>query len=192
MRRLRSSLNALFVVAVAAAAGCEAKMYPVSGVVKVDGVPFANGSVNLVPVGPGRPAYGGTDANGRFMLETGNTPGAPKGTYKLVLQKYERSADVAAPIQVRVVMGKMAEVDATQKPIGVMETLGVNSFAYLRAFLVEKYHCLAGGAFRFSVNHLGIISLKQEIDLGPIGAVLKALAAGKGTAEEPFELLVVD
>jgi Myb-like DNA-binding domain len=110
----------------------------------------------------------------------------------LVLQKYERSADVAAPIQVRVLMGKMSEVDATNEPIGVLETTGVNSFAFLRAFLVEKYQCLAGCAFRFSVNHLGIISQKQEIDLGPIGAVLKALATGKGTTEEPFELLVVD
>jgi Myb-like DNA-binding domain len=111
----------------------------------------------------------------------------------LVLQKYERSShDIAAPIQVRVLVGKMAEVDAAHQPIGVLETLGVNSFAFLRAFLVEKYRCLAGSAFRFSVNHLGIISLKQEIDLGPIGAVLKALATGKGTAEEPFELLVVD
>lgn len=110
----------------------------------------------------------------------------------MVLQKYEQASDVAAPIQVRVLVGKMAEVDATHQPIGVLETVGVNSFAYLRAFLVEKYQCLAGSAFRFSVNHLGIISLKQEIDLGPIGAVLKALATGKGTAEEPFELLVVD
>jgi hypothetical protein len=70
-------------------------MYPITGVVMVDGVPFANGSVNFIPVGPGRPAYGGTDAEGRFTLETGTSPGAPKGTYKLVLQKYQTAGSQA-------------------------------------------------------------------------------------------------
>jgi len=94
MKKLRSYLNGLLAaLCVAALAGCETKMYPISGRVKVGGAPFANGSVNFVPVGPGRPAYGGTDANGRFTLDTGNSPGAPKGTYKLVLQKFETTAD---------------------------------------------------------------------------------------------------
>jgi hypothetical protein len=96
MRKLRPSHNALLAASlVAMMAGCENKMYPISGIVKVDGVPFANGSVNFIPVGPGRPAYGGTDTNGRFTLDTGNTPGAPKGTYKLVLQRYETAAGSA-------------------------------------------------------------------------------------------------
>ena len=92
MARPQSCRNlAILSVALCFAAGCETKYYSISGTVKVDGKPFANGSINLIPVGEGRPAYGGTDADGRFNLDTGNTKGAPKGTYKLVLQKFETS-----------------------------------------------------------------------------------------------------
>jgi hypothetical protein len=108
-----------------------------------------------------------------------------------ILKKYESSTDISGTIQLRILKGNMADDDSALKPLGILETCGVNSFAYLRAFLTTKFQCLSGLDFRFSVNHLGILSVKQEIDLGPIGAVMKALATGEGTEASPFDLLVV-
>lgn len=67
--------------------GCGDKLYPVSGVVKIDGKPFENGSVTIVPVQGGPPGFGGTDKDGNFTLETGNKSGVRAGTYKVALQK---------------------------------------------------------------------------------------------------------
>jgi hypothetical protein len=61
----------------------------VEGNVTIDGKPFTNGAVTLIPTEGGAPSYGGTDAQGHYSLETGNKAGVKPGTYKVVLQKFE-------------------------------------------------------------------------------------------------------
>jgi hypothetical protein len=65
----------------AAMLGCSggAKYAPVSGVVKLDGVPYPNAVVSFQPIGtpenpnPGRGSSAYTDENGRFVLQCDNT-----------------------------------------------------------------------------------------------------------------------
>lgn len=68
--------------------GCAERYYPVSGVVTMDNAPFANGSITLIPEKGGAPAFGGTDAQGHFTLETGNKQGVRAGGYKVTLQRF--------------------------------------------------------------------------------------------------------
>lgn len=67
--------------------GCNTSgLTPVEGVVKLDGVPLANASIQFIPQGAGRDATAGTDANGEFAMST-NEPrdGVMPGTYKVVV-----------------------------------------------------------------------------------------------------------
>lgn len=68
--------------------GCGERFHPVSGTVTVDGKPFDNGSITIVPSKGGSPAYGGTNEQGEFTLETNNKAGVRPGTYKVTLQKF--------------------------------------------------------------------------------------------------------
>ncbi|MGL6074628.1 MAG: hypothetical protein ACRC8S_10750 [Fimbriiglobus sp.] len=78
-------------VVVASLSGCSERLYPVSGIVTLDGKPFTNGSITLVPAS-GPPAFGGTDAEGRFTLETTNLSGVRAGVYKVSLNKFSTPA----------------------------------------------------------------------------------------------------
>jgi hypothetical protein len=75
-------------------AGCGGRNtpVPVSGVVTLDGKPLEGANVYFYAVGDakdGRPAYGVTDANGRFDLSTlGDRDGALPRQYKVVIHKY--------------------------------------------------------------------------------------------------------
>lgn len=66
-------------VLLAAIIGCGGTTYvPVSGVVKLNGVPYPNAVVSFQPLGtgdnptPGRGSSAYTDANGRFVLKSDN------------------------------------------------------------------------------------------------------------------------
>jgi hypothetical protein len=89
-----SSLKFLVSVCVCALlvlpAGCGPKgpaMVPVSGVVKLDGVPVGAGAgVTFIPVGAGRPATGETDKDGKFTLTTEKAnDGALEGEYSVAV-----------------------------------------------------------------------------------------------------------
>lgn len=65
-----SSVACLFLVLVGCGDG-RGKRVPVAGVVKIDGVPVAHGSVTFFPVNPGeksRPGGASLDENGRFQV----------------------------------------------------------------------------------------------------------------------------
>lgn len=67
--------------------GCNTSgLSPVEGVLKLDGVPLANASIQFIPQGTGRDATAGTNANGEFVMST-NQPrdGVMAGTYKVVI-----------------------------------------------------------------------------------------------------------
>jgi hypothetical protein len=74
-------------VVLLALAGCGETYHSVSGSVTLDGKPFENGSITLVPVAGGSPAFGATDAKGQFTLETGNRSGVRPGEYTVVLAR---------------------------------------------------------------------------------------------------------
>ncbi len=95
MRRARALAVATLGLLLGAAAGCgeSSKYVPVSGVVKLNGKPYANAVVLFQPVGgkdninPGRGSAGITDDNGRFTLKTddGHT-GAVIGTHQVTIR----------------------------------------------------------------------------------------------------------
>lgn len=92
----RVALTFALAAALVAAAGCGGdgpKYVPVSGVVKVDGQPYANAVVSFQPVGgkenatPGRGSSALTDANGRYsLLVDDGTTGAAVGRHKVRIQ----------------------------------------------------------------------------------------------------------
>jgi hypothetical protein len=58
------------------------------GIVTLDGEPVAGASVMLVPLEPGRPVAGASDAGGRLVFSTyGFNDGVPPGRYKAVVSK---------------------------------------------------------------------------------------------------------
>ncbi len=63
---------------------------PVTGTVTLDGKPIAGATVMLQPQGPGKPAVGVTDDQGRFSLYTFEPgDGALPGTYLVTVRKVE-------------------------------------------------------------------------------------------------------
>jgi len=78
------------------AVGCgdDLQVVPASGVIKVDGKPFAGARINTQPVAvdiknpnPGPGSFGTTDQDGRYTLElaTHPEPGAVVGTHRVTI-----------------------------------------------------------------------------------------------------------
>lgn len=88
VRLLHCLKNLLVLVPCIAFLGCAEKFHSVSGIVTIDGKPLDNGSITIVPASGGSPAYGGTNDQGEFSLETNNKSGVRAGTYKVTLQKF--------------------------------------------------------------------------------------------------------
>jgi hypothetical protein len=83
-------VNAFVVLGLLAfASGCGPKgpeMVPVTGIVKLDGVPVAGAGVTFMPISGGRPATGQTDPNGKFTLTTEKADdGALEGEYAIAV-----------------------------------------------------------------------------------------------------------
>ena len=81
----------LYVLLLTGAAGCGGgpKLFPVSGLVTLDGQPLADAGVLFVPVDKGPAASGTTDAAGKFRLTTTNRSGAIAGHYGVAISKQE-------------------------------------------------------------------------------------------------------
>jgi hypothetical protein len=89
MTRLSSFALLLLVTLV----GCsDAKFVPVSGIVKIDGVPYSKAVVTFQPISvandpnPGRGSSSYTDENGRYTLECGTIKGALIGKHRVRIQ----------------------------------------------------------------------------------------------------------
>lgn len=104
LQLLRFAMHRFLFTALFLLAGCgqtEFKVVPVSGVVKLDGQPLANGVVAFQPIGsktqenpgPGSTAY--TDATGKFSLATPDDgPGAVVGNHRVqIWTKMDSSSD---------------------------------------------------------------------------------------------------
>jgi hypothetical protein len=99
-----SLLIALF-TAVALISGCgdgTIRTFNVTGTITFDGEPLSNASVTFTPVDEGNQAYGLTDANGRYVLQTrfgrpgaGTTPG--NYAVHIVRQKDTQGRDPDSP-----------------------------------------------------------------------------------------------
>lgn len=73
------------------AAGCrnDSGTVPVAGVLKLDGQPLKEASIQFVPQGSGRDATATTDANGKFTMSTYEPrDGAIPGSYKVVITPF--------------------------------------------------------------------------------------------------------
>jgi len=78
-------------VLLAALIGCSGsgQFVPVSGIVKLDGVPYPDAVVSFQPIGskdnpnPGRGSSAYTDANGRFVLKSDDHDGAIAGKHRV-------------------------------------------------------------------------------------------------------------
>lgn len=88
VKQLHCHKNLMVLVPFIAFLGCAEKFHSVSGIVTIDGKPLDNGSITIVPASGGSPAYGGTNEQGEFSLETNNKSGVHAGTYKVTLQKF--------------------------------------------------------------------------------------------------------
>ena len=98
-RRPRNSVSpaclGLVALALGASAGCsgsDAKLAPVTGVVRLDGKPLASGLVTSWPAG-GRSASGWIQSDGTFKLGTfGEGDGASIGTHRLTVTGASQTA----------------------------------------------------------------------------------------------------
>jgi len=67
--------------------GCGPRLNPVKGVVTLDGTPVEGAVVSFISEDRKQAYNGRSDANGNFELFTDEKPGAPAGTYKVVVTK---------------------------------------------------------------------------------------------------------
>jgi hypothetical protein len=87
MFRVRVTVAAALVALCAGCSGGGPQYVPVSGVVTLDGKPYAHAVVSFQPVGtkenpnPGRGSSAYTDENGRFVLKCDDKDGAVVGTH---------------------------------------------------------------------------------------------------------------
>jgi len=93
MRKFRVVVVAAGLLAAVAGCSSKGKFVPVTGVVTLDGQPYANALVSFMPVGgednpyPGRVSCGVTDDRGRFTLKTDQgVSGAVVGKHRVHIQ----------------------------------------------------------------------------------------------------------
>jgi len=78
--------------------GCGSTLVPVVGRVTFDGQPLEGATVTLIPEdSAGTPAFGFTDAAGRFQAHTNNDTGMRPGKYFVVVTKDEPAGPSAGP-----------------------------------------------------------------------------------------------
>lgn len=87
-RLARCVLSGLMIALVG---GCgKPALVPVEGRVTLDDKPLGGAAITFMPLTAGlQPATAGSDADGRFRLETRQAPGTMPGLYKVVVSKYE-------------------------------------------------------------------------------------------------------
>jgi hypothetical protein len=78
---------ALFLVVAICLTGCGPSLRQVKGVVTLDGNPVEGATVSFISEDKKTVCDGHTDASGNFELTTGGKPGAPAGTYKVIVVK---------------------------------------------------------------------------------------------------------
>jgi hypothetical protein len=106
----RSWLAAVAILLAASATGCFGpNAASVSGTVTLDGQALATANVSFYPDGGsgGAPAYGQSDANGRYSLSTGSDTGLAPGKYVAVVvatkeppQPYDATGSEIPPIPI--------------------------------------------------------------------------------------------
>jgi hypothetical protein len=96
------------------------------------------------------------------------------------------------PLFVRIFMTKMTDEEAA-KDMGVIEIPREGSFAATRMLLLQLQQLrLTNNEWKFSLPEYGIITAKQEVDLGSVHDTFLRLGMGKGTKDDPAELAIVE
>jgi hypothetical protein len=98
-------LFALGLLGAIATCGCHtsSNVAPVSGTVTLDGAPLERASVMFLPVAGGRPSYGVTNAQGRYVLEYSATElGAEVGKCTVTISTASEGDDGSPAVKERV------------------------------------------------------------------------------------------
>ncbi len=95
-------LCSLFLMAGCSGGGDEAEvsLLPVSGTIMADGQPLADVAITFAPDGDqiGKPAYGRTDASGKYELAfSDGRMGCPPGSYRVIISKFAQPDGSAFP-----------------------------------------------------------------------------------------------
>jgi hypothetical protein len=93
------------------------------------------------------------------------------------------------PAFVRIFKTKMSDEDVREE-LGVLEIPQDSCFATTRATLFQRFGL--DSTWKFSLPEFGIITAKQELDLGRMCPLMKRLGLGLGTKAQPVELSVVE
>jgi hypothetical protein len=137
---------------------------PAKAVVTLDDTPVAGASVTLVPIKPGRPAMGTSDADGVVAFSTyGSRDGAPAGTYKAVVVKMVPTKKAVARLK-KLHIRKPAEGDDGVE--GMMETQD------------DDYENLLPAKYA----SIGTTDLAMTIDWTTREIALRLVSAGPGRA----------
>jgi hypothetical protein len=107
-RMFARAARVLAILFAAAATGCSPNAASVSGTITLDGQALAAANVSFHPDGgSGAPAYGQSDANGRYSLSTGSDAGLAPGKYVAVVvatkeppQPYDATGSEVPPIPI--------------------------------------------------------------------------------------------
>jgi hypothetical protein len=91
---LRRAVAASLVLAtvMVTGSGCGPSYVKAEGVVKLDGEPIEGATVTFMSEDGAKVSVGVTDAAGKFVLNTGDKPGAAAGTYKVTIVKTPKIA----------------------------------------------------------------------------------------------------
>lgn len=120
---------------------------------------------------------------------------ADKSTVKTIVSQLNASShsgmeDTTTPTFVRVIKTKMSD-ESVRDELGVIEVPPDHCFATTRTHLFQRFG-LDNNKWKFTLPEFGIITAKQEIDLGCMNPILKHLKMGRGTRVEPAELVIVE
>ncbi|GKZ00840.1 hypothetical protein MPSEU_001035700 [Mayamaea pseudoterrestris] len=90
---------------------------------------------------------------------------------------------------VRIFKTKMSDEDVREE-LGVIEIPQDSCFATTRATLFQRFGL--DSTWKFTLPQFGIITAKQELDLGRMCPLMNTLGLGLGTKSQPVELSVVE
>jgi hypothetical protein len=86
-------LLATLLVPVAGGCGDKKHHIPTAGTITLDGQPVGDAAIVFIPETRGdEPPRGRSKDDGAFSLDTGKAKGAPPGTYKVVVDKFDFSS----------------------------------------------------------------------------------------------------
>ena len=136
----------------------------------------------------------GEPMSDRSELVIGEINNKTGGIVKEMVDKLNNESAIAksaneTPAFVRIYKTKMSDENVREE-LGVIEIPQDSCFATTRATLFQRFGL--DSTWKFSLPEFGIITAKQELDLGSMAPLMKRLGLGHGSKAQPVELSVVE